>query len=121
MPSFASHPRHSAEQVGTGGALGPKLSADARVPGVSNDAVSHEVPMPGWINAQAPRRMLGPGWALCFGPARKEICRKGAPSGFVRQVARVWCDAGRKLVFAQSWNVFDTVAARGDAPGPTLP
>ncbi len=93
MPSpFA--PRGSHEQIEEGDTFAPKFDEAGLIPAIVTDAVSGEVLMFAWMNAEALRLTLEEGIATFFSRSRGKLWKKGKTSGEVLKVveARTDCD-----------------------------
>lgn len=79
---------------------GLKFDAQGLIPAVLQDAVTHEVIMLGYMNADTLARTIELGQAVFWSRSRQEIWHKGATSGdFVRVVdVRTDCDADTLLL-----------------------
>jgi len=84
--------RSSIAQVEEGTKLAPKFGADGLLPCITTDAVSGEVLMLGWMNAEALQHTIGTREAHYFSRSRKVLWHKGATSGLVQRVVEVRID-----------------------------
>jgi len=79
-----------------------ELSFDSQglLPAVVQHAVSGEVLMVAWMNAEALQRSLETGEAYCWSRSRGELWHKGATSGNFLHIREVWidCDADTLLL-----------------------
>jgi phosphoribosyl-AMP cyclohydrolase len=78
--------------VEEGLALAPKFGADGLLPCITTDALSGEVLMLGWMNAEALTRTLVTREAHYFSRSRQVLWHKGATSGLVQQVIETRID-----------------------------
>jgi phosphoribosyl-AMP cyclohydrolase len=80
-----------------------KYDANDLVPAVVQDAVTKDVLMMAWMNAESLRLTLEKGEAVFWSRSRREIWHKGATSGNVQKVVdiRVDCDADTLLVLVE--------------------
>jgi phosphoribosyl-AMP cyclohydrolase len=84
----------SIEDVENGLVLAPRFGPDGTVPVVATDAVSGDVVMLAYMNAEALELTLETGQAHYWSRSRQELWRKGATSGHTQTVveARIDCD-----------------------------
>ena len=79
-----------------------EIRFDARglVPAIVQDAVTGEVLMVAWMNAEALRRTRETGQAHFWSRSRQELWHKGATSGNFMNVRTMWvdCDADTLLL-----------------------
>jgi len=92
-------PRVSVEQVEEGTALAPRFDADGLIPVVTTDALSGEVLMLGYMNADALERTIATGEAHYWSRSRQCLWHKGATSGFVQKVAEMRIDDDQDAVW----------------------
>jgi phosphoribosyl-AMP cyclohydrolase/phosphoribosyl-ATP pyrophosphohydrolase/phosphoribosyl-AMP cyclohydrolase len=80
-----------------------KYDVNGLAPAIVQDAVTKEVLMMAWMNAEALRLTLETGEAVFWSRSRREIWHKGATSGNVQKVVevRVDCDADTLLVLVE--------------------
>jgi phosphoribosyl-AMP cyclohydrolase len=80
-----------------------KYDTNGLVPAIVQDAVTKDVLMMAWMNAEALQLTLEKGEAVFWSRSRKEIWHKGATSGNVQKVVevRVDCDADTLLVLVE--------------------
>jgi phosphoribosyl-AMP cyclohydrolase len=83
-----------------GAILTPKFGPDGLVAAIAQHAVTGEVLMLGWMNAEALRLTLDTGEVHYFSRSRQALWKKGETSGQVQRVAeiRVDCDQDAVLV-----------------------
>lgn len=74
--------------------LRPKFNADGLVAAIAQDAVTHEILMMAWMNAEALQATLTTGRATYWSRSRQELWIKGETSGHTQSVReiRVDCD-----------------------------
>ncbi len=89
---FAARGDHDAIETGT--ALAPKFDADGLIVAVVADAVSGDVLMVAWMNAEALTRTIATRQAWFWSRSRQRLWRKGEESGNTLAVVdlRVDCD-----------------------------
>lgn len=77
-----------------GSVLAPRFNSDGLIAAVATDAVSGEVLMLAWMNAQALRLTLETGEAHYYSRSRQALWKKGETSGQIQAVRelRVDCD-----------------------------
>jgi phosphoribosyl-AMP cyclohydrolase len=95
--TFAS--RTSVEQVEEGSELAPKFDADGLIPAVTTDAVSGELLMVGYMNAEALERTIATGEAHYWSRSRQALWHKGATSGLVQTVKELMIDDDQDCVW----------------------
>lgn len=91
--------RRSVEQVEEGREFAPKFDADGLIPVVTSDAVSGEVLMLGYMNAEALARTIESGEAHYWSRSRKALWRKGATSGLVQRVIEMRVDDDQDAIW----------------------
>ena len=84
--------RTSVEQVEEGLELAPKFGADGLLPCITTDALSGEVLMLGWMNAEALQHTIATREAHYFSRSREVLWHKGATSGLVQRVVEMRID-----------------------------
>jgi phosphoribosyl-AMP cyclohydrolase len=94
---FAS--RTSVEQVEEGFDLAPKFDSDGLIPAVTTDAVSGELLMVGYMNAEALERTIATGQAHYWSRSRQALWHKGATSGLVQTVKELMIDDDQDCVW----------------------
>jgi len=80
---------------------GPDFSAgDGLLPAIAQDAVSGEVLMLAWMNAESYAETVATGRAVYYSRSRGRLWRKGEQSGHVQQVREIYidCDADTILL-----------------------
>lgn len=97
MDMFAE--RASVEQVEEGDRLAPKFDADGLIPVVTTDAVSGEVLMHAYMNAEALAETIRHGEAFYWSRSRQCLWHKGATSGFVQKVVELRIDDDQDAVW----------------------
>jgi len=85
-------PRTSIKQVEEGLELAPKFGADGLLPCITTDALSGEVLMLGWMNAEALQHTIATREAHYFSRSREVLWHKGATSGLVQRVVEMRID-----------------------------
>jgi len=91
--------RSSIAQVEEGTELAPKFGADGLLPCITTDAVSGEVLMLGWMNAEALQHTIGTREAHYFSRSRQVLWHKGATSGLTQQVVEMRIDDDQDAVW----------------------
>jgi phosphoribosyl-AMP cyclohydrolase len=92
-------PRVSIEQVEEGTELAPKFDRDGLIPAVTTDALSGELLMMGYMNAEALERTIATGEAHYFSRSRGVLWHKGATSGLVQTVKELMIDDDQDCVW----------------------
>ncbi len=100
MSRLAFPPPGATEEVERGDRLTPRFNADGLIAAVAVHAVTGEVLMLAWMNAQALALTLETGDAWYWSRSRGELWRKGDTSGQVQRVqeVRVDCDQDALLL-----------------------
>ncbi len=91
--------RRSIAQVEEGTELAPKFDDRGLLTAVTTDAVSGEVLMQGYMNADALRLTIATGEAHYFSRSRQCIWHKGATSGLVQKVRELLIDDDQDCVW----------------------
>jgi phosphoribosyl-AMP cyclohydrolase len=91
--------RFSVEQVEEGSDLAPKFDSQGLIPVVTTDAVSGEVLMLGYMNAEALAKTIETGEAHYWSRSRQCLWHKGATSGFVQIVCEMRIDDDQDAVW----------------------
>jgi phosphoribosyl-AMP cyclohydrolase len=100
--------RFSVEQVEEGAELAPKFDGDGLIPVVTTDAVSGEVLMHAYMNAEALRNTIAHGEAFYWSRSRQCLWHKGATSGLVQKVVEMRIDDDQDAIWLR-------VKVEGDA------
>lgn len=100
--------RVSVEQVEEGAELAPKFDSNGLIPVVTTDAVSGEVLMHAYMNAEALMKTIQHGEAFYWSRSRKCLWHKGATSGFVQKIVEMRIDDDQDAVWLR-------VEVEGDA------
>lgn len=76
------------------------FNADGLLPAIAQDAISGDVLMLAWMNAEAIRRSLEEGYACYYSRSRQTLWRKGETSGHLQalKAMRFDCDGDAILV-----------------------
>ena len=92
MTTFPTAP--DAPSLERGAVLAPRFDEHGLIAAITAHAVTGEVLMLGWMNAEALRLTLATGEAHYFSRSRGGLWRKGATSGQIQTVAemRIDCD-----------------------------
>ncbi len=91
--------RRTIEQVEEGAELAPKFDEDGLIPVVTTDAVSGEVLMHGYMNAEALEKTIATGEAHYWSRSRQTLWHKGATSGLVQKVVEMRIDDDQDAVW----------------------
>ena len=95
-------PRISIEQVEEGDELAPKFDEYGLIPVVTTDAISGEVLMHGYMNAQALEKTILTGEAYYWSRSRKCLWHKGATSGLIQKVIEIRIDDDQDAVWLRA-------------------
>jgi phosphoribosyl-AMP cyclohydrolase len=93
----ASSPAKAALEQGD--ALTPRFDAHGLIAAVTTHAITGEVLMLAWMNAEALARTLATGEAHYFSRSRNELWHKGATSGQVQIVDEIRIDCDQDAVW----------------------
>lgn len=93
------HPRTSVEQVEEGRELAPRFDAHGLIACVTNDAISGEVLMLGYMNREALEKTIQTGEAHYWSRSRRVLWHKGATSGLVQYVEEMRIDDDQDAVW----------------------
>ncbi|MGZ9067535.1 MAG: phosphoribosyl-AMP cyclohydrolase [Burkholderiales bacterium] len=96
---YTFSPRTSVEQVEEGAELAPKFGPDGLIPVVTTDALTGEVLMLGYMNAEAMARTIKTGQAHYWSRSRQCLWQKGATSGLVQQLVEMRIDDDQDAVW----------------------
>jgi len=96
-PSFAA--RGSTAELEQGDLLQPKFDADGLLPAIVSDAVSGEVLMFAWMNAEALRLTLTTGFAHFWSRSRQALWKKGEESGNLLSVKEMRTDCDQDVLW----------------------
>jgi phosphoribosyl-AMP cyclohydrolase len=91
--------RFSVEQVEEGTDLAPKFDSQGLIPVVTTDALSGEVLMLGYMNAEALAKTIETAEAHYWSRSRQCLWHKGATSGFVQTVCEMRIDDDQDAVW----------------------
>jgi phosphoribosyl-AMP cyclohydrolase len=89
----------SVETLERGAVLAPRFDAAGLIAAVTTHAVTGEVLMLAWMNAEALQRTLETGEAHYFSRARGALWRKGETSGQVQAVKEIRVDCDQDAVW----------------------
>lgn len=78
--------------------LRPKFDADGLIAAIAQDAVTGEVLMLAWMNAEALEQTLATKRAVYFSRSRNQLWRKGDTSGHEQHVEEVRIDCDQDAV-----------------------
>ena len=95
----AFDPRTSVHVVEEGQHLAPKFDLSGLMPCVTTDAISGEVLMLGYMNAEALTLTIRTGQAHYYSRSRQVMWRKGATSGLVQDVVEMRIDDDQDAVW----------------------
>ena len=98
--SFAA--QGATAEVEQGLKLQPKFDADGLIAAVTTDAVSGEVLMFAWMNAEALRLTIETGLAHFWSRSRKRIWKKGEESGNLLRVEEMRIDCDQDAVWLRA-------------------
>ncbi len=90
--------RGSLHEIEEGGRLMPLFDERGLIPCITQDLVSREVLMLGWMNREALRKTIETGWAHYWSRARQRLWRKGEQSGQAQRVRRILIDDDQDCV-----------------------
>jgi len=97
MPAFPVAPDTAALERGA--VLAPRFNDDGLIAAVATHAVSGEVLMLAWMNAEALELTLDTGEAHYFSRARQALWKKGETSGQVQAVREIRIDCDQDAVW----------------------
>jgi phosphoribosyl-AMP cyclohydrolase len=97
LPLFAS--RGSASEVETSLVFQPKFDADGLIPAIVTDAVSGEVLMFAWMNAEALTRTIETGIGHFWSRSRGRPWKKGEESGNLLRVGELRTDCDQDVLW----------------------
>lgn len=92
-------PRHSIEQVEESTELAPRFDDNGLIACITTDAVSGDVLMLGYMNADALQRTIASGEAHYWSRSRQQLWHKGASSGLVQKVTEMRIDDDQDAVW----------------------
>jgi len=77
-----------------------ELNFDDRglIPAIAQDALSGEVLMVAWMNAESLRRTIETGEAVYWSRSRRKLWHKGETSGNIQKVAEIRCDCDKDVL-----------------------
>ena len=99
LPSPAFAPRGSTAEVEQGHQFQPKFDADGLLPAIVSDALSGEVLMFAWMNAEALRLTLATGFAHFWSRSRRALWKKGEASGNLLSVREMRTDCDQDVLW----------------------
>src|SRR3954468_22414333 len=91
--------RISIEQVEEGNTLAPKFDANGLIPVVTTEAVTGELLMHGFMNAEALAKTIATAEAHYYSRSRKAVWHKGATSGLTQKVIEMRIDDDQDAVW----------------------
>ncbi len=91
--------RTSIEQVEEGTDLAPKFDDRGLITAVTTDALSGELLMQGYMNAEALKRTIETGEAHYYSRSRQVLWHKGATSGLVQKVVQLLIDDDQDCIW----------------------
>ncbi len=89
----------STEALEQGTQFTPRFDADGLIPVICTDAVSGEVLMFAWMNAQALWATIATGAAHFYSRSRKKLWKKGEESGNVLAVTEMATDCDQDVIW----------------------
>jgi phosphoribosyl-AMP cyclohydrolase len=98
-PLFPTAP--DVDALENGATLAPRFDANGLIAAVLQHAVTGEVMMVGWMNAEALRLTLDDGEVWFFSRARNQLWRKGETSGQVQTVVDILVDCDQDVVLVK--------------------
>jgi len=96
---IAFQERTSVEQVEEGTTLAPKFDERGLITAVTTDAMSGELLMQGYMNAEALRLTIETGEAHYYSRSRQALWHKGATSGLVQKVVELLVDDDQDCIW----------------------
>jgi phosphoribosyl-AMP cyclohydrolase len=96
-PAFAS--RGSTAEVEQGHQFQPKFDADGLLPAIVSDALSGEVLMFAWMNAEALALTLATGFGHFWSRSRRTLWQKGEASGNRLSVREIRTDCDQDVLW----------------------
>lgn len=78
--------------------LRPRFDANGLIAAIAQDAVTHEVLMLAWMNAEALQKTIETGRATYWSRSRGEIWVKGETSGHIQEVTEIRVDCDQDAV-----------------------
>lgn len=91
--------RDSVGEVEEGKILAPRFDERGLVPAVTTDAVSGELLMLGYMNAEALEKTIETGEAYYWSRSRKCLWHKGATSGLIQKIVELRIDDDQDAVW----------------------
>lgn len=98
MPDLKFSEQGDKATIETGTVFMPKFDADGLIAAVVTDAVSGEVLMVGYMNAEALKRTIETGEAWYWSRSRQSFWKKGETSGQVQKVQEILTDCDQDAV-----------------------
>ena len=108
MNNFVFPARTTSTEIELGTTLQPKFGADGLIPCITQDAITGEVLMFAFMNAEALALTIGTGVAHFWSRSRAALWKKGAESGNVFNVVEMRTDCDQDVLWVR-------VAVDGDA------
>ena len=99
VPASSFAAQGSTAEVEQGDVLQPKFDADGLLPAIVSDAVSGEVLMFAWMNAEALRLTLTTGFAHFWSRSRRALWKKGEESGNLLRITDVRTDCDQDVLW----------------------
>ena len=90
--------RGTTEQIENGLDFAPKFDADGLIPCIATDALTGEVVMFAWMNAEALSRTIASRKAHYWSRSRRKLWRKGEDSGNEQTVVELRTDCDQDVV-----------------------
>ncbi|NVK34015.1 MAG: phosphoribosyl-AMP cyclohydrolase [Rhodobacteraceae bacterium] len=91
--------RGSKAELETGHKLSPKFDKDGLIAAVVTDAVTGDLLMVGYMNAEALKRTIETGEAWYWSRSRQEYWKKGGTSGQVQKVSEILTDCDQDAIW----------------------
>jgi len=98
-PPVVFHRRESIEQVEEGQQLAPKFNDQGLIVCVTQDALSGQILMVGYMNAEALTKTIETGEAHYWSRSRQVLWHKGATSGLVQHVEELLIDDDQDAIW----------------------
>ncbi len=97
--NIAFRKRKSVKQIEESTDLVPKFDNRGLITAVTTDAMSGELLMQGYMNAEALRHTIATGEAYYYSRSRQTLWHKGATSGLVQQVVEMMIDDDQDCIW----------------------
>ena len=90
-----------------------KLDAAGLIPAIAQDAVTGEVLMVAWMNAESLQRTLDTGEATYWSRSRGKLWHKGEESGNVQKIDAVFLDCDNDTILLKVQQIGDAACHTG--------